>query len=145
MINASHQGWRASVKSAHFVLALRDYYQDSARASASLRTSSSQQITSEAIVRPSPHRQESILLSTTRTLSLDPEATNGIPRATIDPSDDWTLQYIRVDRLRYIQDAIDTDASGFITVNEVNKFTQTRPSDWRYAIALLRFVALAHN
>lgn len=51
--------------------------------------------------------------------------------SAIEPADEWTLQHIRVDRLRFIMDAIDTDASGFVTVKEINDFTHSRPETWR--------------
>lgn len=50
--------------------------------------------------------------------------------------DKWTLDYINPRYAQHIQWAFDDDASGFITVQEVNRFTQLRPHDWRYAIIL---------
>jgi hypothetical protein len=35
-------------------------------------------------------------------------------------------------RLQAISEAFDDDASGFITVNEVNTFTTARPLGWSY-------------
>jgi hypothetical protein len=54
--------------------------------------------------------------------------------ANIDkPSDDdWALQYFSVSRLQPISEALDDDASGFVTVAEANTFTTSRPLDWRY-------------
>ena len=46
--------------------------------------------------------------------------------------DEWTLEYINVTRLQPIIEAFDDDASGFITVAEVNAFTTARPDNWRY-------------
>lgn len=46
--------------------------------------------------------------------------------------DNWALKYIDVGHARSILEAFDDDASGFVTVNEVNKFTRLRPRDWRY-------------
>lgn len=48
--------------------------------------------------------------------------------------DSWTLQYINVGRARNILEAFDDDASGFVTVSEVNNFTRLRPRDWRCAV-----------
>lgn len=48
------------------------------------------------------------------------------------PSEDaWTLDYLSVMRLQPVSEAFDDDASGFITVAEVNSFTTSRPLDWR--------------
>lgn len=45
--------------------------------------------------------------------------------------DRWALDYINVGRTRSILEAFDDDASGFVTVSEVNKFTRSKPLDWR--------------
>jgi hypothetical protein len=47
-----------------------------------------------------------------------------------DP-DAWAIKYIDVMRVQPILEAFDDDASGFITVAEVNRFTSSRPVDWR--------------
>jgi hypothetical protein len=47
-----------------------------------------------------------------------------------DP-DAWAIKYIDVIRLQPILEAIDDDASGFITIGEMNRFTASRPIDWR--------------
>lgn len=41
-------------------------------------------------------------------------------------------------RLQPISEAFDDDASGFITVNEANTFTTSRPLDWRYGLMTVR-------
>jgi len=46
-----------------------------------------------------------------------------------DP-DAWAIKYIDVIRLQPILEAIDDDASGFITIGEMNRFTASRPIDW---------------
>lgn len=129
------QGWRASVKSPHFVLALRDYYQDSARVIAPVglvaQLSGSPISIESTNTLSQPHRQEAGVFAITRHSAIAADIVQSIPHATIITEDEWTLQYIRVDRLRHILDAIDTDVSGFITVNEVNTFTKSRPRDWR--------------
>jgi hypothetical protein len=45
--------------------------------------------------------------------------------------DAWAIKYIDVVWVQPILEAIDDDASGFITVTEVNRFTSSRPADWR--------------
>ena len=41
------------------------------------------------------------------------------------------MKYIDIVRLQPILEAIDDDALGFITIGEVNRFTSSRPFDWR--------------
>jgi hypothetical protein len=45
--------------------------------------------------------------------------------------DAWAIKYIDVMWVQPILEAFDDDASGFITVSEVNRFTSSRPVDWR--------------
>ena len=40
------------------------------------------------------------------------------------------IEYLDFPRLRHILEVFDEDASGYITVGEVNKFTGARPRDW---------------
>ncbi|KAI0061177.1 hypothetical protein BV25DRAFT_1806058 [Artomyces pyxidatus] len=49
-----------------------------------------------------------------------------------DP-DAWAIKFIDVVRLQPILEAFDDDASGFITVAEMNRFTSARPLDWSLA------------
>ncbi|KAN0140973.1 hypothetical protein V8E53_001417 [Lactarius tabidus] len=44
--------------------------------------------------------------------------------------DAWAIKFIDVKRLRPISEAFDDDASGFITISEMNRFTISRPPDW---------------
>lgn len=80
------------MKARHFVMALRDFYQEKAE------------------VRM--HSQK-----------------KGV-HAQRDP-DEWTLPYIDVSYVQPILEALDDDASGFITISEVNKFSAARPKGWR--------------
>ncbi|CDO69805.1 hypothetical protein BN946_scf184803.g3 [Trametes cinnabarina] len=48
----------------------------------------------------------------------------------ISEQDEWTLEYISVTRLQAIIEAFDDDASGFITIAEVNTFTASKPHHW---------------
>jgi hypothetical protein len=45
--------------------------------------------------------------------------------------DAWAIKFIDVTRLQPISEAFDDDASGFITVSEMNQFTGSRPPNWR--------------
>ncbi|KAI9464115.1 hypothetical protein BJY52DRAFT_887632 [Lactarius psammicola] len=44
--------------------------------------------------------------------------------------DAWAIKFIDVTRLQPILEAFDDDASGFITISEMNRFTSSRPADW---------------
>ena len=48
--------------------------------------------------------------------------------------DAWAIELIDVTHLQPILEAFDDDASGFITISEVNRFTSSprRPADWRF-------------
>ncbi len=45
--------------------------------------------------------------------------------------DGWAIKHIDVMWVQPILEAFDDDASGFITIAEVNRFTSSRPIDWR--------------
>ncbi len=45
--------------------------------------------------------------------------------------DAWAMKFIDVMWVQPIMEAFDDDASGFITVTEVNTFTSSRPREWR--------------
>ena len=44
--------------------------------------------------------------------------------------DGWALKYININRAPSILEAFDDDASGFVTIREVNDFTKSRPLNW---------------
>ena len=46
-------------------------------------------------------------------------------------TDGWAIKYINIGRARSVVEAFDEDTSGFVTINEVNHFTQSRPTNWR--------------
>ncbi|TFK86599.1 hypothetical protein K466DRAFT_587082 [Polyporus arcularius HHB13444] len=48
----------------------------------------------------------------------------------LNDQDEWALEYINLSKLQAISEAIDDDASGFVTIAEVNQFTTSRPKDW---------------
>ncbi len=58
-------------------------------------------------------------------------ATPTAPAPDLSDEEEWTLEYINVTRVQPIIEAFDDDASGFITVTEVNTFTTARPKNWR--------------
>lgn len=54
--------------------------------------------------------------------------------AIVDSShnpDAWAIKLIDVMRLQPIMEAFDDDASGFITISEMNHFTSSKPDKWR--------------
>ena len=46
--------------------------------------------------------------------------------------DEWAIKFIDVTWLQPISEAFDDDTSGFINIAEVNRFTSSRPADWRF-------------
>ena len=49
----------------------------------------------------------------------------------IPVEDLWALEYITVNRIQSLMEALDDDGSSFVTVYEVNEFTNSRPEGWR--------------
>ncbi|KAF8483041.1 hypothetical protein JB92DRAFT_2763738, partial [Gautieria morchelliformis] len=52
------------------------------------------------------------------------------PGSAANPKDEWALAYLNIHWLQPIRESFDDDASGFITVGEVNTFTNARPLNW---------------
>ncbi|KAK0188332.1 hypothetical protein F5146DRAFT_1002424 [Armillaria mellea] len=109
-------GWKgSSVKARHLILALHDYFTDR------LKT---------------PTRSS----SPTSMLSPPGFETGSPVRSPISPgyfslrenTDQWTLAYLNISHLQPILEAVDDDATGFITIKEINTFTnvKSRPQDW---------------
>jgi hypothetical protein len=67
------------------------------------------------------------------------------PVTVISKEDEWALEYLSALRLQSISEAFDDDASGFVTVNEVNAFTTSRPEGWRYVFDLTRVHILMND
>ncbi|KAL1941413.1 hypothetical protein VTO73DRAFT_7230 [Trametes versicolor] len=55
----------------------------------------------------------------------------------ISDNEPWALEYIDLMHLHHISQALDSDSSGFVTIQEVNRFTVSRPRGW----SLLRWFA----
>ncbi|KAJ6512718.1 hypothetical protein C8R45DRAFT_961144 [Mycena sanguinolenta] len=103
------QGWRGSAKTRTLVLALRDYLVERA-----------EQAVGE-FRAPSPTSPS----GTDDDEDQDPETAMGNPLP-----DSWMLDYLRVKRLRNLQQVLDPDTSGFSTIAEVNAFTRSRYGGW---------------
>lgn len=116
------QGWKGSVKARHFVLALHDYFHEKyggtrdADGSYHLRSAS-----------PAPSETESEDVKDFN-LSLTTAFANNHNKRRAD--DHWALAYIDLLRVQSILEAFDDDASGFISIKEVNNFSSTRPPSW---------------
>jgi hypothetical protein len=68
-------------------------------------------------------------------LAAEAEGVAGMGASSINSSrnpDVWAIKFIDVTRLQPISEAFDDDASGFITISEMNRFTSSRPADWRF-------------
>jgi hypothetical protein len=66
---------------------------------------------------------------------MDRSASETQGTGTVDSSinsDAWAIKFIDLTWLQPISEAFDDDASGFITITEVNRFTSSRPGDWRF-------------
>lgn len=130
------QGWKGSVKSRHFILALHDYMLEKVR-------------------NPNTVNAEHFLgspLSTTSALdaSSRSSASNSAEDLSVAISTDfstfsrrrrdhdgWALAYISILRVQPLLEAFDDDATGWISVKEANQFTSSRPKDW----SLSRWIA----
>ena len=66
-------------------------------------------------------------------------ATNAERPDTI-ANDEWALEYMSLNWLRPLMEAFDDDASGYVTITEVNKLMDMRPSSltWRYVPVCMR-------
>ena len=60
-------------------------------------------------------------------------STSGVsgPVPRVIAEDQWALKYLDVEYISALIEAFDEDASGFITISEVNQFTTSRPQGWR--------------
>ena len=49
---------------------------------------------------------------------------------SVGHADFWTIEFISIKFLSNILEAFNGDASGFVTIKEVNDFTKSRPLNW---------------
>ncbi|KAJ7830412.1 hypothetical protein B0H14DRAFT_2593325 [Mycena olivaceomarginata] len=110
------QGWKGSAKTRPLVLALRDYFVE--RVEHSKLPPPSTEVARKRPVSTLPKDEDD---------DDDPETDISVPLP-----DDWMAQYLQVKRLRYLEQALDPDCSGFTTISEVNAFTHARPEDWSF-------------
>ncbi|KAJ7318795.1 hypothetical protein DFH08DRAFT_754688 [Mycena albidolilacea] len=110
------QGWKGSAKTRPLVLALRDYFVERVEHSKLLAPST--EVARKRPVSTVPKDEDN---------DDDPETDISVPLP-----DHWMAQYLRVKRLRFIEQALDPDSSGFTTISEINAFTHARPEDWSF-------------
>jgi len=101
------------VKATHFVIALHDYFTAKASRKAIITNTSSTNAPAESAN------------NTGTTLLPDTPA-----------KDSWALEYINVRLIQPLMEAIDDDASSFVTVSELNDFTSCRPKEWRQVLKM---------
>ncbi|KAJ7181386.1 hypothetical protein C8R43DRAFT_1170245 [Mycena crocata] len=103
------RGWKGSVKANHLVMAIHDYFA----------------------------RKTGTILKRIHDIATDHESDAqkvehilGISEATTPPEDMWALDHIIIQRIQPLIEALDDDGSSFVTVQELNEFTTSRPADW---------------
>ncbi|KAI0371099.1 hypothetical protein BV20DRAFT_211321 [Pilatotrama ljubarskyi] len=55
---------------------------------------------------------------------------HGAVQSALSQRDLWALDFFKLTHLRPLMEVFDIDASGFVTVEEVNDFTTRRPKEW---------------
>ena len=108
------QGWKHSVKATHLVLALHDHLEWKVQHSDGNATNPSESQSNEG--------EDTVNHDETNIASTLPE---------IPVEDLWALEYITVNRVQSLAEALDDDGSSFVTVARVNEFTNSRPKEWR--------------
>lgn len=113
------QGWKGSAKARHLVMALREFYAER------YADAADEGVITVAAPRKAANTPVSPIWASTSTYQQRRKAVG------VRPEDRWTLDYITILRIQPLLEAFDDDASSFVTVSEVNAFTQARPRDWR--------------
>ncbi|PBK75065.1 hypothetical protein ARMSODRAFT_504209 [Armillaria solidipes] len=54
----------------------------------------------------------------------------GTSERASDENDQWMLEYLNKAHLQPLLEAVDDDATGFITIREINTFAESKPKDW---------------
>ncbi|KAJ7140785.1 hypothetical protein C8R44DRAFT_237363 [Mycena epipterygia] len=121
------QGWKGSVKARHFVLALNDYYTEKfSNIDIAVAESNAGSMAGSAPASP--------LMSPISPAVFDLTLSAGAKHE----DDRWALAYINVAHLQPIQESVDDDGTGFVSIKEANEFAVSRPPGW----SLLSWVAL---
>ncbi|SJK96921.1 uncharacterized protein ARMOST_00170 [Armillaria ostoyae] len=104
--------WRGSVKAKHLVLALHDYLIDKLGA-----------LSASPIMSPGASEPGSPMISPISAVTDDFFSLKC-------KNDRWALAYFNVAHVQPILEAMDDDATGFITTKEINNFTKSIPPGW---------------
>ncbi|KAK0475513.1 hypothetical protein IW261DRAFT_1340555, partial [Armillaria novae-zelandiae] len=103
--------WRGSVKAKHLVLALHDYLIDKLGA-----------LSASPMMSPSVSEPGSPMFSPISAVSVTGDF--------FTLKDRWALAYFNVAHVQPVLEAMDDDATGFITTKEINNFTKSIPPGW---------------
>ena len=122
------QGWKGSVKASHFVIALHDYF----TAKASWKTAITNTSSAGNADAPSKGPEDAPADAPAETVNTD---ITSLLDTVVE--DSWALEYISVRLIQPLVEAIDDDASSFITVSELNDFTSSRPKGWRRVFKIM--------
>ncbi|KAG7442638.1 uncharacterized protein BT62DRAFT_954741 [Guyanagaster necrorhizus] len=104
--------WRGSVKAKHLILALHDYFIDKLGA-----------LSASPMMSPGASEAGSPIFSPI-------SAVNDDFFYLKCKNDRWALMYFNVSHVQPIIEAVDDDATGFITTKEINTFTKSMPPGW---------------
>ncbi|KAJ7200442.1 hypothetical protein C8J57DRAFT_1736598 [Mycena rebaudengoi] len=115
------QGWKGSAKTRLLVLALRDYFVER------IEHNKFPKISKDVGQRP----------ISSLSLQADDDDDDPETEMIMPLPDEWMASYLQIKRVRYLEQPLDPDSSGFTTISEVNAFTRARPEDW----SLPRWVA----
>ncbi|KAF7367132.1 hypothetical protein MSAN_00972900 [Mycena sanguinolenta] len=108
------QAWHGNAKTRTLTLALCDYLVERV----------------EGTTKSSVNNGGRTLSSTPSGPADDPNLQDSNTAIGFPLPDPWVVDYLGPKRLRYLQQALDPDASGLSTINEVNSFTQSCPPGW---------------
>ncbi|TDL25410.1 hypothetical protein BD410DRAFT_766024 [Rickenella mellea] len=114
----------SSVKARHLVLALHDHYLDQ------YENASAYGETSLEVVPPSP------TVSHAESEATDAPIDHAFALGQPPEADKWCLQFLSIQNVSPIAEAIDDDVSGFIKIAEVNNFSNDKPE----GISMLRWL-----
>ena len=109
------------MKATHFVIALHDYFTAKASWKTAITSAGSADAPEEA---PTDAPAGTVNTNTT-----------SLPDTAVE--DSWALEYITVRLIQPLVEAIDDDASSFVTVSELNDFTSSRPKGWRRVFKIM--------
>ncbi|KAK7055958.1 hypothetical protein R3P38DRAFT_3342921 [Favolaschia claudopus] len=117
------QGWRGSAKTRLLVLALRDYLVERVEHS-KLASGIAWKIRPLSLAPTIISRKQE---QYSEDDDDDPEADMSVPLP-----DSWMTAYLQVKRLRYLEQALDPNSSGFTSISEINAFSRARPINWSF-------------